>query len=471
MSKYKKLVGNSFIFAVGNLGSKLISFVLVPLYTYYLTTKEYGQVDLVTTTVSLMIPIVSGGISVAVLRFALDKEVDKKSVVTNATVIALIGILLTAVCYPLLAATKAFDKILLAFLFLLAFQVFTQIIAQFARGNGQVRVFAFNGMIKTLAIGLLNIYFLVVLKMGLNGYLISLILAEIVSLIYLTITTPYFKDFSVKLISKSFMKEMLWFSIPTIPNDVLWWFVNSASRYFILYFLGVSANGIYAVANKIPSIISMMQSVFSQAWQISLVDERDSETRGEFHANIFKYYSFLLFLTASSIMVILKWLLANLVQSSYFISWQVTPFLLVSAIYSGFIGFYGQFYIAEKKTKGLMNTSIVSGVLSIILNYIFISLFGLIGVGLASMISLFVGWIIRIYDTSKFITVKINFMNLIANHVVLSVQILLIFLFNGSVLMVLQAVCLVILLVVNLEIVKGLFETIKKFMYSKKKKD
>ena len=180
MSKYKKLVGNSFIFAVGNLGSKLISFVLVPLYTYYLTTKEYGQVDLVTTTVSLMIPIVSGGISVAVLRFALDKEVDKKSVVTNATVIALIGILLTAVCYPLLAATKAFDKILLAFLFLLAFQVFTQIIAQFARGNGQVRVFAFNGMIKTLAIGLLNIYFLVVLKMGLNGYLISLILAEIV---------------------------------------------------------------------------------------------------------------------------------------------------------------------------------------------------------------------------------------------------------------------------------------------------
>ena len=119
MSKYKKLVGNSFIFAVGNLGSKLISFVLVPLYTYYLTTKEYGQVDLVTTTVSLMIPIVSGGISVAVLRFALDKEVDKKSVVTNATVIALIGILLTAVCYPLLAATKAFDKILLAFLFLL----------------------------------------------------------------------------------------------------------------------------------------------------------------------------------------------------------------------------------------------------------------------------------------------------------------------------------------------------------------
>ena len=103
-------------------------------------------------------------------------------------------------------------------------------------------------MIKTLAIGLLNIYFLVVLKMGLNGYLISLILAEIVSLIYLTITTPYFKDFSVKLISKSFMKEMLWFSIPTIPNDVLWWFVNSASRYFILYFLGVSANGIYAVA-------------------------------------------------------------------------------------------------------------------------------------------------------------------------------------------------------------------------------
>ncbi|MGH2335285.1 lipopolysaccharide biosynthesis protein, partial [Enterococcus faecalis] len=117
----------------------------VPLYTYYLTTKEYSQVDLVTTTVSLMIPIVSGGISVGVLRFSLDKEVDKKSLVTNATLFALIGIFLTPVCYALLAPTKAFDKILFAFLFLLAFQLFTQIIAQFARGNGQVRAFAFNG--------------------------------------------------------------------------------------------------------------------------------------------------------------------------------------------------------------------------------------------------------------------------------------------------------------------------------------
>lgn len=468
MSKYKKLVGNSFIFAVGNLGSKLISFVLVPLYTYYLTTQEYGKVDLVTTTVSLLIPIVSGGISVAVLRFALDKDVDKKSVVTNATIIAIIGIVITALCYPLLAMTGAFDQILLAFMFLLAFQVFTQIIAQFARGNGQVRIFAFNGMIKTLAIGLLNIYFLVVLKMGLNGYLISLILAEIISFIYLACTTPYFKDFSVKLINKSFMKEMLIFSIPTIPNDVLWWFVNSASRYFILYFLGVSANGIYAVANKIPSVISMMQSVFSQAWQISLVDERDSESRGEFHANIFKYYSFLLFFTASSIMVILKWLLGNLLQSSFFISWQVTPFLLISAIYSGFIGFYGQFYIAEKKTKGLMNTSLISGLLSVMLNFLFISSFGLIGVGFASMISLFVGWMIRIYDTSKFITVKINVWNIILNHVVLAAQVALIFLFDGVLLIGLELICLIALLFVNMDIVKGLLKTGKRIVHSRK---
>ncbi|MDU5335240.1 lipopolysaccharide biosynthesis protein [Enterococcus sp.] len=468
MGKYKKLVGNSFIFAVGNLGSKLISFVLVPLYTYYLTTKEYGQVDLVTTTVSLMIPIVSGGISVAVLRFALDKGVDKKAVVTNSTVIALIGILITALCYPLLSLTGAFNKILLAFIMLLAFQIFTQIIAQFARGNGQVRVFAFNGMIKTLAIGLLNIYFLVVLKMGLNGYLISLILAEIISLIYLSITTPYFKSFSTKLISKSFIKEMLMFSVPTIPNDVLWWFVNSASRYFILYFLGVGANGIYAVANKIPSVISMMQSVFSQAWQISLVEEIDSENRGEFHANIFKYYAFLLFFTASSIMVILKWLLGNLVQSSYFTSWEVTPFLLISAIYSGFIGFYGQFYIAEKKTRGLMNTSIISGILSIVLNFVFISMFGLIGVGLASMISLFVGWMIRIYDTSKFIIVKIDIKNIVANHIVLALQVFLIFKFDGLILIILETICLIILLFVNGDIVKGTIETIRRTIRSKK---
>ena len=215
MGKYKKLVGNSAVFAAGNLGSKLISFIMVPLYTYYLTTQEYGTVELITTTISLLLPMVSFGIGVGVLRYALEKDIDNAIVVSNSIALTL-GSLLIGI---------------IIFAFLLLLRILTQVMAQFARGNGQVKVFALNGMIKTFTIGLANICLLMYFHLGLNGYLLSLIIAEIVSLLYLTLTTPYFKLFSFNLINKSFMKELIYFSLPTIPNDVLWWFVNSSSRY------------------------------------------------------------------------------------------------------------------------------------------------------------------------------------------------------------------------------------------------
>ncbi|EGO8971902.1 lipopolysaccharide biosynthesis protein, partial [Enterococcus faecalis] len=295
-----------------------------------------------------------------------------------------------------------------------------------------VKVFAFNGMLKTAVIGVTNILFLVNFHMGLQGYLLALVVAEIVSLIYLLITTPYFSYLKLSAVDFTYMKDMLIFSLPTIPNDVLWWFVNSSSRYFILFFLGAGANGLYAVANKIPSLISMIQSVFSQAWQISLVEEKDSKNKHEFHGQIFKVYSFLLFTVASGILVFLKFFTANLVAKAYYDSWQVTPLLLLSAIYSGFIGFYGQFYVAEKKTKGLMNTSIISGILSIICNYIFISAFGLMGIGIASAISLFAGWMVRIYDTRSFVHIKIDWSRLIGNHMILLIQFILLFLVDAG---------------------------------------
>ncbi|EOJ24635.1 oligosaccharide flippase family protein [Enterococcus faecalis] len=236
MGKYKKLAGNSVVFAAGNLGSKMISFILVPLYTYYLTTTEYGIVDLVTTTTSLLLPIVSGGIAVAVLRFTLDKNANKSIVVSNSAVISLIGIVLSFALYVALSFFNVLENALIYFVLLLSLQILTQILAQFARGNGQVKVFAFNGMLKTAVIGVTNILFLVNFHMGLQGYLLALVVAEIVSLIYLLITTPYFSYLKLSAVDFTYMKDMLIFSLPTIPNDVLWWFVNSSSRYFILFF-------------------------------------------------------------------------------------------------------------------------------------------------------------------------------------------------------------------------------------------
>lgn len=72
MDRYKKLLSNSFIFTIANFGSKIITFLMVPLYTNYLNPNQYGSVDLITTTVNLLVPLLSMEIGQAIIRYSIE---------------------------------------------------------------------------------------------------------------------------------------------------------------------------------------------------------------------------------------------------------------------------------------------------------------------------------------------------------------------------------------------------------------
>lgn len=75
MNKYNKLVSNSVIFAIGNFSSKLITVIMLPFYTSYLSQSDYGQIDLMITTIALLLPLLTLNIVEAVIRFSLDKKI------------------------------------------------------------------------------------------------------------------------------------------------------------------------------------------------------------------------------------------------------------------------------------------------------------------------------------------------------------------------------------------------------------
>ena len=87
MNKYKKLLSNSLVFTIGNLGSKLLVFLLVPLYTYAMTPQEYGMADLYQTTANLLLPLITMNVFDATLSFAMEKSMTKESVLTNSLVV------------------------------------------------------------------------------------------------------------------------------------------------------------------------------------------------------------------------------------------------------------------------------------------------------------------------------------------------------------------------------------------------
>lgn len=450
LSTYKKLIGNSFIFAIGNLGSKLISILLVPLYTYYLTTSEYGTVDLITTTTSFLMPIISLSIFDAVLRFTMDKSQPTDSVFTNALVVTSIGSLMAILSYPILSYFNVFGDLIIFMYFILIIQAFQSLSAQFVRAIGEIKVFAFSGIAMTIVTGVMNIVLLVYLNMGIPGYLLAIVFSNLVSIIYLTMVGKTYKYVNLKKINKNLTKEMLVYCIPLIPNALMWWVMNASSRYFILFFVGASANGLFAVANKIPSLLSILNQIFFQAWQLSAIEEYDSKNKSNFYSEVFNYFSMSMFLGTSGILIVIKPVMSVLVATEFYHAWKYAPFLLLGVVFSSFSGFLGTNYIAAKKTGGVFKTSIIGGILNIVLNFIFIPLVGTNGASLSTMISFFVIWVIRVYDTKQFINMKLDLNILTTNILIIAMQIGILYLNISSITeLVMEILLFNILLIIN----------------------
>ncbi|MDT1944026.1 lipopolysaccharide biosynthesis protein [Carnobacterium maltaromaticum] len=254
-----------------------------------------------------------------------------------------------------------------------------------------------------------------------------MIIATLASVLFLVLNIQITKCFALSKIDTEVIKKLLTFSIPLMPNAMMWWVVNASNRYFILFFIGTSVNGLFAVANKIPSLLSIIQSIFFQAWQMSAIEEFDSGDKSKFYSNIFEIFSVIMIIGTSFILVILKRIMYYLVAPNFFSSWELVPFLLMGILFSSFSSFLGTNYIAAKKTKGVLKTSLVGAIVNVVCCFIFIPWIGANGAGIATMISFFSIWIIRYFDTKKFIKMEINFKKLLINSTIIFTQIFILY--------------------------------------------
>ena len=450
LNPYKKLLGNSALFAIGNLGSKIISIILVPLYTYYLSTAEYGTVDLVTTTSNMLLPIVSLSIYDAVLRFMMDDDHDNKTVFTNAVLVSLLGTVVVLLIYPILAYFNFLGEVLPYMAVILILQSFQSLLAQFARAVGFIKIFALNGIIMTLVTGLMNILLIVYLKTGIQGYLSSIVISNVVSILFFVLTTKAHRYLSKQVIQKSAITYMLKYSVPLIPNAFMWWIMNASNRYFIFLFVGASANGLFAVANKIPSLLSILNTIFFQAWQLSAIEEYDSEGKASLYSDVFSYFSIVMFLGTSALITVIKPVIGFAVESSFYESWRLVPFLLLGVVFSSFSSFLGTNYIAAKQTSGIFRTSVIGGIASIITNAVFVPLIGTNGASISTMVSFFIIWVLRARETSQFVDMTFDVKNIFLNLVIIFVQIGILFIgLSSATEIMIELMLFFVLLVIN----------------------
>ncbi len=464
MFNYKKLLGDTAIFAIGNLGSKFLNFLLVPFYTYYLTTSEYGTVDLILINVNLLFPVLTFSVYDAVLRFIMDRVNDNKSVVTNGFLVTFIGvILIIGIIHPTLLYYNVMEGYLELFLGILILFMFQSLLAQYIRAIGEIKKFAINGILTVFATGISNVLFLAIFHYGIYGFLYSSIIGLLVSNSYLFLFGKVYNFISIKKMNFSLVVSMLRYSIPLIPNTLSLWLTNASNRYFLLFFIGSSANGLYAVASKIPSLLNMLNSIFFQAWQLSAIDEYESENKSNIYTDVFNYFSLFVLLGTSAILVVLQPMLYLFFDNEYFTSWKIVPFLLLGTVFFSFASFLGTNYIAAKQTKGVFRTTFISSMLSLLLNFILIPNIGIMGAGVSHMVSNCMLFLIRLKDTKRFVEINFNFKSLILNIMILTVQILVLFFsLNQYLEVMLMSSLFILMLFYNRVILIFIFKSIKR---------
>ena len=199
--KTKKLISNLATFALGNLGSKLISFILIPIFTRYMSTSEFGHVDIITTTVNMLLPMVALSVSEAVFRFVMDKRFKSNEVLSTGLLFTLVMIVVTLVLYPLLYWLGV--KYVGYLLIYLSLALIQSLFQNFIRGVGYVKEFAVNGLLGSFVLALVGVYRIVFQHAGIVGYLDALLASTIFSVLFLFFVTKLWRFLSTSIVKSS----------------------------------------------------------------------------------------------------------------------------------------------------------------------------------------------------------------------------------------------------------------------------
>lgn len=414
MNKYKSLAQNIVLFAVNSVATKLIAFVLVPLYTYYLSEGEYGITDMSLTVITLMVPLATLSISDAVLRFVIDDSKNTDRYVTAGLAIVLVSFAIVTVMLPLLdlGIFGGLGDYKLWFLAAYASNAMLTYQSNVARALDQVRIIPFAAGISSLATLIGAFVFIAQLRLGVEGYFIATILGGVCgSLVYEALGKHRDHLLHVGMSDlRVDLKKMMSYAIPLTPNTLFWWVNNSISRFFVTGFLGIASNGLYAAASKIPNLLNAVFQIFQQAWQISAYQEFKKEGAGDFFTTVFSALQFIMFSCAALLAAVTPLLASLLLQSSFYSAWRYIPLLLVAFFFNTIFSFYGTIYSASMDTKRLFVTTMIGAVATMAGCWALVPTLGLLGACIADVVSNFLVMLSRMRGAARAVDVRTNWL-------------------------------------------------------------
>ena len=446
MNPYQKLLSNTVLFGLSTFGARFLNFLLTPFYTRILSSAEYGVTDLLIQTGNLIIPIASVSIANAVIRYGLEDTEDKSGVFTTGLLVNLTGFFVLLLVSPLLGRIEFLSGyVWLVLLYVLAANVHS-VCNQFARTMGHVRLFALDGILRTVLAIVFNILLLAVFPLGITGYVLASVLADAFTTVFVFLRAKEWRYLRLSALSGGMAGRMLRYSAPLVPSSLCSWIINISDRYLIALLVGNAANGIYAVSNKIPTVLFTVANTFSSAWQISALDKQSRAEKERFFSNVFAVYTAIAFVG----LALLLWPadgtgdnntpaateqrqqyaydLESLEEKLANTLSQVegagrTQVVLTLATTFGCLGsFLASIYMVEQRSGATLATTMLGAAANVVGNCFLIQLWGSMGAALSTLASYFLILAVRAVHTRSMLRMHWDLPRFVTCVLLLAVQ-------------------------------------------------
>lgn len=426
MNKYKKLLTNTLLFALSSFGSKVLVYLMMPLYTNILSPQQYGIVTNIQDTCQLLLPLAYIGIANAIIRFGLDAACDKRAVFTGGVVALGIGCLLLAALYPILMLEPALAGYRWLIYLYVPISCGRNLCSQFVRARQLTRLYAFDGVLNTALLVAFYVIYLVPCHLGVAGYILATVTADALSALFLITVAGLHRFLDWRRFDKKLFIDMIKYSIPLIPASIFWWITNASDKKIVLYMIDSHASGLFGFAYKIPNLLVLVSTLFTEAWQLSAVaDAGTGEERSRFFARVFNGYQSILTLAASGILLFCKVFVRMLDGSgdgSYFIAWRYIPLLVMATVFSCYASYLSSVYMVTKKSSLNLYTTMAGAALNVGLTVALVPSLGVNGAALATFASYLLVFGLRAVNTRRYIPFNMHLRRMLTNTLLLAAQ-------------------------------------------------
>lgn len=402
-STNKALFKNTGIIAIGQISTKIVNFLLLPLYTALLSTEEYGLIDLLTTYSSLIAVVIGLQMSQAIFRFLVTCRDDEQrlkeitSTVLLETGLVFLGyIIIFTLIHPFI--TNPYKWYLLIHVIA---SIYLQTAAGIARGLGKNGVYATGNFISALVIILLNVLFIAVMGLGVGAMLVAYVVGPFIGGSYIMISTRIWKYICFKSANKKDMKMVMNYALPLVPNELSWTVIHTSDRMIISSFLSVAVNGLIAVAAKISTIYTTFFSIFNTSWTEQVVlhykDEGGPEYICEMFDNMVTFFASI----AIGIIACIPFVFSLMVNQAFEEAYGLIPWYMIAVFFNAVIGMISAIYLIENETKKVAVSTMIAAAINVAVDLLLVKVIGMYAAPVSSICGYMAMSFWRLWDVNK----------------------------------------------------------------------